>query len=182
MFWPIHIGTKSGMTLTINHIKMNNGRFVSVIISFIVIYCVAVSSLSMYLCWLLFSSSFFAVVRSLSSVFRPLRTHIRINRRAYLVCIIPFGCHPSLLCCFGHVLRMNAHMRCERENRTHAYVTGEDQSLLACKCVCVPTASACAPSYEFSIVYYSVFVVCLVRRHKRRYAVFLWIARKWFLR
>lgn len=108
---------------------MNNGRFVSVIISFIVIYCVAVLPLSMCVCvWTLF---FIAFVRSLSPVFRPLRTH------SHQSCAV-FAYYPILLPSFTIVLLWpcfaDRTLTCEesgKNERTHTSPT----KTRVCACV-----------------------------------------------
>lgn len=125
------------------HIKMNNGRFVSVIISFIVIYCVAAFCHTLYV-FVCEADSFFFFLRSfartLSPVFRPLFTHSHQSR---IWCVIPFCCHPSLLCCFGHVLpneRTHAR-RNEQKKKTYARIRHRRGRVSAGpKCVCVRTA------------------------------------------
>lgn len=141
------------------HIKMNNGRFVSVIISFIVIYCVAAFCHTLYVFVCGADSFFFSCARSLvrSRLSFVLFLRIRINRvfgvLSHFAAILHYCVALAMFC------RTNEHMREEtskKKKRTHAYVTGEDECLLARSvCVCVPhIARACARlRYEFSMVF-----------------------------
>lgn len=146
------------------HIKMNNGRFVSVIISFIVIYCVAAFCHTHSMCLCAERTRFFflfcfvrSLVRSRLS-FVPF-SRIRINRvfgvLFHFATILHYCVALAMFC------RTNKHMREEqkKKKRTHAYVTGEDECLLDRLCLCawniVPAWARLR--YEFSMAFDSRF-------------------------
>lgn len=154
------------------HIKMNNGRFVSVIISFIVIYCVAAFCHTLYVFVCGADSFFFSCARSLVRSrlsFVPF-LRIRINRvfgvLSHFAAILHYCVALAMFC------RTNEHMREETSKKKNV----RTHTSPARTSVCWPEVCVCAyrTSLEPVLVYvmnfrwyfYCISAVFSVRRHE----------------